>query len=283
MPRNVVTEPEVRARRTEVARGGTWEVGGQAVEPVRNPKLADAIAEHIEQLILEGTLRPGERLASERELSEKLEVSRPSLREALDKLEARKLLRTTRGGTYVAHFMAPLTEPLATLMQSNEQVIVDYLEYRKLVEGAAARLAEERATDLDRQAIAACLERMKAAHGVDDPTAEAEADADLHMLIYEASHNLVVLHVMRAFSELLRGDVFYNRRRLYVTPGVRDILLTQHVATAEAVLAGDPDRAEAAAGEHIRFTAETLAKLREDEMRLGRALRRFGRKDIVAG
>lgn len=253
------------------------------MEPVRNPKLADAIAEHIEQLILEGTLRPGERLASERELSEKLEVSRPSLREALDKLEARKLLRTTRGGTYVAHFMAPLTEPLATLMASNEQVIVDYLEYRRMVEGAATRLAAERATEFDRQAIEACLERMKAAHGVDDPTAEATADADLHMLIYEASHNLVVLHVMRAFSEMLRNDVFYNRHRLYVTPGVRDLLLAQHVAVAEAVLAGEADRAEAAASEHIRYTAETLTRLRDDEKRLGRALRRFGRKDFVVG
>lgn len=253
------------------------------MDPVRNPKLADAIAEHIEQLILEGTLRPGERLASERELSEKLEVSRPSLREALDRLEGRKLLRTTRGGTYVAHFMAPLTEPLAALMQSNDQVILDYFEYRQLVEGPASRLAAERATDLDRREIAACLERMRAAHGLDDPTAEAEADADLHMLIYEASHNLVVLHVMRAFSEMLRGDVFYNRHRLYLTPGVRDLLLEQHGATAEAVLAGDGDAAEAAATAHIRFTAETLRRLREEEVRLGRALRRFGRKDIVAG
>jgi GntR family transcriptional repressor for pyruvate dehydrogenase complex len=253
------------------------------VDPVRNPKLADAIAEHIEQLILEGTLRPGERLASERELSERLEVSRPSLREALDKLEARKLLRTTRGGTYVAQFMAPLTEPLAALMQSNDQVVVDYFEYRQLMEGAAARLAAERATELDRQEIAACLARMREAHQFDDPSREAEVDADLHMLVYEASHNLVVLHVMRAFSELLRGDVFYNRHRLYLTPGVHDILLGHHEAIAEAVLAGDGDRAEAAAGEHIRFTAETLKRLREDEKRLGRALRRFGRKDIVSG
>lgn len=253
------------------------------MEPVRNPKLADTIADHIEQMILEGTLRPGERLASERELSERLEVSRPSLREALDKLEARKLLHTGRGGTRVADFLAPLTEPLAALLQSNDQVVVDYFEYRNLVEGAAARLAAERASDLDRSEIRACLDRMIAAHGLDDPTAEAEADADLHMLIYEASHNLVVLHVMRAFSELLRGDVFYNRHRLYVTPGVRDLLLAQHVAVAEAVLAGDADRAETTAGEHIRFTAETLARLRAEETRLGRALRRFGRKDIVAG
>ena len=79
------------------------------MEAVRNPRLADAIAAHIERLILEGALRPGERLASERELSERLEVSRPSLREAFDRLEERGLLQTTRGGTHVTRFLAPLT------------------------------------------------------------------------------------------------------------------------------------------------------------------------------
>src|SRR5208283_5209406 len=76
------------------------------LEPVRNLKLADAIAEHLEQLILEGALRPGEKLAAERELAERLEVSRPSLREALERLQARGLLETSKSGTFVTKFMA---------------------------------------------------------------------------------------------------------------------------------------------------------------------------------
>jgi GntR family transcriptional repressor for pyruvate dehydrogenase complex len=90
------------------------------------------------------------------------------------------------------------------------------------------------------------------------------------------------MHVMRAFSEMLRSDVFYSRQRLYRSADVRDVLLRQHEAIAEAVLCGDADAADAAATAHIRFTFETLARLREDEMRLGRALRRFGRSDILA-
>lgn len=251
------------------------------MDTVRTQKLADAIAEHLEQLILEGTLRPGERLAPERELAEKLAVSRPSLREALDRLVAGKLLFTTPTGTYVARFMAPLTEPLAVLLQSNEQVIVDYFEYRQMVEGPAARLAAVRATEPDRQAIEACLERLKQAHSVTDPGEEADVDADLHMLIYEAAGNLVLMHVMRAFSEMLRSDVFYKRQRLYLSPEVRDVLLAQHVAIAEAVVAGDADAAEEAATRHIRYTAETLARLRDEEVRLERALRRFGRGEFL--
>jgi GntR family transcriptional repressor for pyruvate dehydrogenase complex len=252
------------------------------MEPVRNQKLADAIAEHLEQLILEGALRPGERLAAERELAEKLEVSRPSLREALEKLQARGLIETTKAGTHVTQFMAPLTEPLASMMQSNEQALIDYLEYRTLVEGEAARLAALRATDVEREAIRACMERMRAAHKIDDPTAEGDADVDLHLLVYEAAHNLVLLHVMRAFSEMLRGGVFYNRHQLYVRPGVRDLLLEQHLAIGEAVLAGEPEKAAEAAASHVRATAATLEDIRQEQTRVARALRRMGRSEFVA-
>jgi len=252
------------------------------MEPIRNPKLADAIADHIEQLILEGALRPGEKLASERDLAEKLEVSRPSLREALDKLEARKLVTSSKSGNYVAQFMAPMMAPLTALLQSNAQVVADYFEYRTLVEGGSARLAAERATEFDREAIRACLQRLQDAHALADPTAEVEADADLHMLIYEAAHNLVVLHVMRAFSEMLRGDVFYNRQQLYLQPKVRDQLLAQHLSIGTAVIEGNPAAAEAAASQHIGYTAETIAALQRDAHRVQRALRRLGRGEILS-
>ena len=175
-------------------------------------------------------------------------MSRPSLREALEKLSARGLLETSKAGTFVTKFMKPLTEPLAAMMQSNEQALIDYLEYRCLVEGEAARLAATRATDIELDALRGCLQRMRAAHEVEDPTAEAEADADMHMLIYEASHNLVMLHIMRALSEMLRHGVFYNRHQLYTHPGVRDELLAQHLAIGEAVLARDSG--QSGAGRH---------------------------------
>jgi GntR family transcriptional repressor for pyruvate dehydrogenase complex len=259
--------------------GASW---NETMEPVRNLKLADAIAAHLEQLILEGALHPGEKLAPERELAERLEVSRPSLREAVEKLQGRGLLETTKAGTFVTRFMSPLTEPLAAMMQSNEQALIDYLEYRNLVEGEAARLAASRATDIERAAIGDCLQRMREAHKIDDPTAEAEADADLHMLIYEASHNIVMLHIMRAFSEMLRHGVFYNRHQLYTHPGVRDSLLAQHLAIGEAILAHDPDKAAFAASEHMRATAATLAEIRQEQMRVARALRRMGRSEFVS-
>jgi GntR family transcriptional repressor for pyruvate dehydrogenase complex len=249
---------------------------------VQTPKLADAITHHLERLILEGVLRPGEKLAPERELAAKLDVSRPSLRDALDQLAQRGLIVSTRGGTVVAEILKPLADPLAMLFRDNERVTADYFEFRQAVEAKATGLAAQRATDIERDAIRACIDKMTKAQELENPTEEAEADVELHVLIYEAAHNVVLLHIMRAFSSMLRQGIFYSRDQLYRRPGVREQLLQQHKAIADAVIAGDAARAEKVAADHIRFTFETIEEIRRDEMRLEAALRRVGRGELLS-
>lgn len=249
---------------------------------IRPERLADAIAEHLEKLILEGVLRPGEKLAAERELALKLEVSRPCLREALEKLHRKGLIETSKAGTVVAQFLAPLSRPLAQLFSDKPRVTADYFEYRRIVEGQAAALAATRATEVDRAALKKCCERMKKAHEVEDPAQEANADVDLHQLIYEAAHNVVLLHVMRVFGELLRSDIFYNRVQLYRRFGVREQLLKQHLSIASEIIKGDPKAAEKAASDHINYTFQTIEDIRRDEERAEVSLRRVSRSDLLA-
>ena len=123
----------------------------------------------------------------------------------------------------------------------------------------------------------------KKAHRLEDPTQEGDADVDLHLLIYEASHNVVLLHVMRALADVLRNNIFYSRAQLYLREGVRDQLLDQHRALAEAVIAGKVKDAENAAAEHIRFTFETVEEIRRDTARLETSLSRVNRSDFLAG
>jgi GntR family transcriptional regulator, transcriptional repressor for pyruvate dehydrogenase complex len=255
---------------------------GILMEPVETPKIADAVAQRIETLILEGVLPPGEKLAAERDLAEKLDVSRPTLRDAISMLAGRGLLRTTRSGTYVAEFLSPLMAPLASLLADKSRVTDDYFEFRRSLEGEVSRLAALRATDLDREAIHHCVERMTKAHKLDDPTEEAEADVELHLLVYEASHNVVLLHVMRALAELLRGNIFYSRQQLYLRAGVREKLLQQHIAIAESIIAGKPAAAKTCATEHIRYTFETVAEIRRDQQRVEASLKRVSRADFLA-
>lgn len=250
---------------------------------IRPEKISDTIAEHLEELILEGVLRPGEKLAPERELASKLDVSRPSLRDALDKLSKRGLLTSTRGGgSTVAEFLTPIMVPLANLYRDNQKAFEDYFEFRQLVEGQAARTAALRATELEKTAIRACIREMRKAHKLEDPTQEALADVNLHVLVYEASHNVVVLHIMRALSELLRNNIFFNRKNLYLRNGVRQTLLDQHIGLAKAVLSGDPDLAETAAADHIRFVFGTVEEIQNDTKRQNTSMRRIKRSDLLA-
>jgi GntR family transcriptional regulator, transcriptional repressor for pyruvate dehydrogenase complex len=252
---------------------------------LHSPSVADTIAAHLERLILEGALRPGEKLAAERELAKRFGVSRPSLREALDKLARRGLLVTGRSGTRVADFLRPFADPLATLFRDNNQnsrLTLEYYEFRQAIEVRASGLAAFRATEIDRDAIRDCIGKMNAAHRLEDPTQEADADADLHMLIYEAAHNVVLLHVMRAFSSMHRQGVFFVREQLYGRPGVREALLAQHIAIGDAVLAGDAEMAEQAAFDHLQFSIEAFKQIRSEQMRLEAALLRMGRSALLS-
>ena len=243
---------------------------------IRPAKLAEAIAKHLETLILEGSLRSGDRLLAERDLAQRLDVSRPSLREALDLLERRGLFDTRRGGTYVAPVLGnSFSQPLVSLLESRPELTSDYLEFRGFLEGAAAYFAALRSSDIDRELIHKRFSAMEAAHGKDYALEEANTDAYFHLSIYEATHNVMMLHVMGSLSDMLREDVFYNRERLYTRKGVRPLLLEQHRAVHDAIMRSDPEAARAAAEAHINFTRSALQEIEKADSRLERSLYRI--------
>lgn len=251
-------------------------------DPIRPVKLAESIAQRIQTMILDGVLRPGDRLQPERELAETLGVSRPSLRDGLAILEQKGLLVTGRSGTVVARFLSPLSDPLAELLAGDGRVQADYFEYRLAVEPQATARAAGRATDLDRAAIQDCLNQMQAAHHAQDPAAEADCDVMLHRRIYEAGHNLLLLHIMTVLAELMRKNIFYSREQLYRRPTVRDTLLAQHLSIGQAVIAGDSQAAEREAAAHVQFTESAIAAIGLDAVRQATSLRRIDRKDLLA-
>ncbi len=103
-------------------------------------------------------------------------------------------------GALVAALGTSITDPLVRLLSARPEAIHDYLEFRQVVEGAAAECAAARATDVDLEVIASRVRRIENSYGMVDPIDEANADADLHIAVYEAAHNLVLVHVMRAFG-----------------------------------------------------------------------------------
>jgi GntR family transcriptional repressor for pyruvate dehydrogenase complex len=250
---------------------------------MRQGKLSDSVAHRIETLIVEGVWKTGDRLPSERELAQQLEVSRPSLREALHKLEVRGLVETLQGG---GTFVRPVLDenfgdPLHVLLKSHPETMMDFIEFRKTMEGISAYYAALRCTDADREIIRRRFEAMEVAHHENNPSLEAHLDAEFHLSVAEAAHNVVLAHVMGALFDILKDGVFQNRNRLYSRKGSRDLLLRQHRNLFEAVIEGDPEAARAAAHAHLNYVQEAIRELELTEYRNEISLHRLQRMNTT--
>ncbi len=246
-------------------------------QKVTPEKLSSAVTAQIEKLILRGILRPGERLPSERELAERMGVSRPSLREAVAELQQKGLLTSKAGsGIFVADVLGnAFSDALIGLFASHTEAVFDYIAFRRDMEGLAAERAARLASDTDLKLIDAIHTKMEAAHAKSDPELESQLDADFHMAILEASHNVIMLHMMRSMFQLLQGGVFYNRKIMFQQGSRRRTLLDQHSAINQALQARDPEGARAAVTEHMDFVEKSLADHRKAEANETVALQRF--------
>lgn len=228
--------------------------------PVQSEKLSSAVVRQIEELILRGILRPGERLPAERELAERLHVSRPSLRDAIGTLQDQGLLTARAGaGVYVADVLGSAFAPaLVQLFARHDEAVFDYLSFRRDMEGLAAERAARLASDTDLRVVQAVFDKMEAAHAKRNPDDEARLDAQFHMAIIEASHNVVMLHMMRSMYELLREGVFYNRQVMFKQRATRGMLLDQHKTINHALQARDAESARAAVEAHLDYVEVCL-------------------------
>ncbi len=244
---------------------------------LKQPKLSDVILERLEQMILEGSLKPGQRLPPERELASQFEVSRPSIREAIQKLEAKGLVvRRQGGGNFISEQLgSSYTEPLFELISRHPESQYDLLEFRHALEGVSSYYAALRGTDADRRIIEKRFGEWLSAHQARDTENEARADAEFHLSIAEAAHNVVLLHTMRSLFTLLKQNIVGNLRFLYEDEAARDKIKAQHTRMRDAVVARDPQLSRSAAHDHLAFVEEILLEKNRAESRNMRALRRL--------
>lgn len=238
----------------------------QFFEPIDNETVAGSVINQIETLILNGILREGVRLPSERDLSEQFSISRPKVREALQILEERQLVRVIHGdGIYIGKLGAEAMSPaLIELYKRHPSAIFDHLEYRREQECFAARLAAVRSTKTDRALINNLLDAMKNAHNKGNHKLGDELDTKFHNAVVSASHNRILIHMMSSLYELNRSAVFFSRREILNIAEVSEFLLDQHHAIGEAICSSQTNKAVEAAGDHIDYvilsTQEALSE-----------------------
>lgn len=230
------------------------------VAAAKRQRLSDTICEQIEGLIVDGTLGPGHALPAERVLAAQLGVSRPSLREALLRLEARGLLKVSRrGGFAVTDVSAPtIIDPLVHLLQRHAEAEQDVFELRNGLEQIAAQHAALRATRKDRERLRRCHARMTDRTQERDSLRDAQLDVDFHIAIAEASHNVALIHVMHGIHNLLRTSMRHAWELMHEHPEQVEQLKAQHRAILDAVLASDAPRARKAAHQHLDYVRDML-------------------------
>src|SRR5690606_33750388 len=193
--------------------------------------------------------------------------SRPSLREAIAELSEQGLLVTKAGsGVFVAEVLGSAFSPALTrLFSSHDEAVFDYLTFRRDMEGLAAERAAREGSDTDLQVIDTIFRKMEAAHQKRDPSDEARLDAEFHMAIIEAAHNVIMLHMMRSMFDLLRQGVFYNRQMMFRSRTTREQLLDQHRKINEGLQARDPAAARAAVESHLSYVEQSFHEVQRAE------------------
>ena len=245
---------------------------------VKQPKISDVIMSQLEAMILEGSLNPGQQLPPERELAAQFEVSRPSLREALQKLSARGLIVSRQGGgSFVSENIgSSMVDPLTELFSTHPEAQHDLLEFRHALEGVSAYYAALRCTQVDKERLQACYVALQTAHDEKLFDQETKADAQFHMAIAEASHNAVLLHTMRSLFTLLHKNIYANLESVYPKRDTRQRIHNQHRVLLEAIIAENPEKARNAAHDHLAFIEEAIIEQSKESTRQERAMRRSG-------
>ena len=242
-------------------------------------KVSDKVVQNLRMLIEEKNMQVGERLPAERKLCEQLGVSRSSLREAISQLTSMGMLVSKVGaGTFLQQLPVnwsqyQIVEPLSNLIDEDPAYRFDVQEARTILEGGSAWYAAKRATKEDIEKIRYYYDQITYFQSLGDDDQASKADAKFHLSIAEASHNLVLIQMMRGLFDLLQFNVVLGRRKVYSEVRRFDQLHDQHFQVMDAIERHDPDAAQDAVCGHIEFVVQQVRMIDEEEARRQRASR----------
>jgi GntR family transcriptional regulator, transcriptional repressor for pyruvate dehydrogenase complex len=222
-------------------------------EVVRRNKVYEEVAKQIERLILK-KLKPGDKLPSERELAEKLQVSRSSIRDAIRGLELMGLVEPRQGaGTIVCDrsSVSPI-DPFGSVLKRRQELVTELLDFRKMLEPPLAARAAAHASPDEISEMEDILRRQEQKQ-IQGDAAVAE-DAEFHYSIALASDNSVVLKVLDILMDLLRD----TRERSLQVEGRPQKSLAGHRRILAAIKRHDAEGAKAAMRRHIEDVEEIV-------------------------
>ncbi len=232
------------------------------LKPIKTKKIYEEIVEQIRQLMTDGNLKPGDKLLSERELAERLQVSRASVREAIRSLEIMAFVEIKPGeGTFVrSQNTNDIILPLAMFLAVEKSSFLEMFEIRRVLETATSSMAAERATEEELDQIRTAYEQMEESINFRDSEKGEEYDTIFHYTIAEATHNSLLIRLYRTISEDFSRTISTARRYLFIDEQNPQRILDHHRKIYEAIKDHNPKKASEAMLEHLTFAEEEMSK-----------------------
>ncbi|HHW43400.1 FCD domain-containing protein [Desulfofundulus thermobenzoicus] len=223
----------------------------EALKPIKTKKIYEEIIEQVKQLIAEGVLNPGDKLISEKELAEKLQVGRSAVREAFRALEAMGIVEIRPGGgTYVRRVEPQaIISVLSLVLMMDRDTTGELMELRKILEVESAGLAALRHTPEELAQMEEALNQMEA--DIASGEVGEKADWQFHYAVAEATHNSLVVELMNTIAGTMQRVLRTARMQLYMTPGTPQRLLKEHRAIFQAIREGRDKDARRAMFDHL--------------------------------
>lgn len=229
------------------------------IQPLKKQKLSDHVCEELERLIANGTLREGDYFPSERELMDMFQVGRPSVREALQKLQQKGLAEINSGekakvSSPGIHAFTGLLSGLALTLLSQENERHQFEKIRQLFEVAIVREAAKKITDVELERLDVILDKTK--QEIDDPILFAKNDVKFHAVIIACLQAPMISVMYENFIDWL-----IKARSKLSSPELRSQSYEHHCRIADALRKHDPDLAENEMREHLVNVIEQIRAL----------------------
>jgi GntR family transcriptional repressor for pyruvate dehydrogenase complex len=201
------------------------------LKPLKKTRLYEEIVKQLIDLIEGGTLKPGDRLPSERQMAEELGVSRTAIREALRALESMGYIESkVGGGTFIREIsLDKALLPFTTLLSQDKNLIKELLEVRQLLEAEIALLASKRATEEDIKNMEEALDSMR--EDIEKGGIGLQGDNEFHNARAVAARNLAMSKILGLCDELLSK----SRESTLRIPGQPARSLEDHIAILNAI------------------------------------------------
>ncbi len=223
---------------------------------MKDGRTSDKVLEKIQEKIFSGEWKPGQKIMSETKLSEELDVSRVSVREAIEKLATLNIVSKKQGGGTFVNELGPSVylNSLLPMLILDRDNYMDILEFRLITEPEAARLCAQRCSEALIGELESSYEKMKSYQN--DMKKFTEEDLKFHTKISEGTQNSLIIKV----NELLRSVLEYHQRTLYKSLGPEGGI-HEHKFILDAIKNRDAELASIYARRHAQRTINQLKEM----------------------